>query len=298
MRGRRAPGSTGSRRWSAEWALPVRRVVPAIDVLIPTAGRRSELAVTLGGLAAQNDPPFRVVISDQSDDGIVSAEPSIQAMIRALRAEGRDVVELRHLPRRGLAEHRQFLLEQSSAEQVLFLDDDVWLEPGALERMSVALDELGCGLVGNAVQGLSYLDDDRPHEREQFSPWAGAVEPEIIGRSALEFERWRLHNAANLAHEAAHHDLAPGEWMAYRIAWVGACVLYRRSALIECGGFGFWRELPHGHVGEDVTAQWNVMARFGGAGILPSGAVHLETPTTVTTREVDAFDVVGSPGDE
>jgi hypothetical protein len=34
------------------------------------------------------------------------------------------------------------------------------------------------------------------------------------------------------------------------------------------------------------------MEEFGGAGILPSGAVHLESPTTVTERRVEAFDVV------
>lgn len=36
------------------------------------------------------------------------------------------------------------------------------------------------------------------------------------------------------------------------------------------------------------------MEQFGGAGILPSGAVHLESPTTVTERTVDAFEVVGA----
>lgn len=39
-------------------------------------------------------------------------------------------------------------------------------------------------------------------------------------------------------------------------------------------------------------AQWQVMERYGGAGILPSGAVHLESPTTVTDRRVEAYDVV------
>jgi hypothetical protein len=34
------------------------------------------------------------------------------------------------------------------------------------------------------------------------------------------------------------------------------------------------------------------MEEFGGAGILPSGAVHLESPTTVTERRVEAFEVV------
>jgi hypothetical protein len=46
------------------------------------------------------------------------------------------------------------------------------------------------------------------------------------------------------------------------------------------------------HAGEDVVAQWQVMELFGGAGILPSGAVHLESPTTVTDRRVEAYDVV------
>ena len=30
------------------------------------------------------------------------------------------------------------------------------------------------------------------------------------------------------------------------------------------------------------------MERFGGAGILPSGAVHLEAPTTIPHREYEA----------
>lgn len=37
-----------------------------------------------------------------------------------------------------------------------------------------------------------------------------------------------------------------------------------------------------------MLAQQRVMARRGGAGILPSGAYHLDAPTTVTDRRVDA----------
>ena len=58
------------------------------------------------------------------------------------------------------------------------------------------------------------------------------------------------------------------------------------------GGFDFWRELPPEHAGEDVLAQQRVMARAGGAGILPSGAVHLEAPTTVPDRSVQARNLV------
>jgi glycosyltransferase involved in cell wall biosynthesis len=279
-----------SRRWSGRWGRPAEPEAPLIDVLVPTVGRRSELAATLAGLAAQDDPPFRVIISDQSDDAAAEHDPTVLAMLRVLEAQGRAPILRRHLPRRGLAEQRHYLLSVSSAPAVLYLDDDVWLEPGSLSRMHEALERLGCGFVGSAVQGLSYLEDVRPHEQTAFQPWDDGVRPEHIRRGTPEFERWPLHNAANLTHLAAGLDVAEGDWRAYRVAWLGACVLYRRDALVATGGFDFWEQLPPEHSGEDVAAQWRVMERFGGAGLIPSGAVHLETPTTVTDRRVDAFD--------
>ncbi len=281
-----------SRRWSGEWARPLdTQAAPQLEVLIPTVGREAELAVTLAGLAAQDDPPFSVVIADQSDDGIEQV-PTISSMLRLLQAQGRPTRVLRNLPRQGLAQQRQFLLDASEAELVLYLDDDVWLEPRILTRMADALQRLDCGFVGSAVQGLSYLDDVRGPEQQPFEWWEGLVRPEEITRDSPEFERWMLHNAANLAHIAADADIPEGGWKAYRIAWVGGCCLFRRSALVESGGFGFWTELPPDHAGEDVVAQWRVMRRFGGAGILPSGAVHLESPTTIVNRDVEASAVI------
>jgi GT2 family glycosyltransferase len=263
-----------------------------VDVLIPTVGRVAELAVTLAGLAAQESPSFRVVIGDQSAGPGVMSQASVRTMARVLEVEGRQVSVLSRAERRGLAEQRQFLLDRSDAPYVLFLDDDVWLEPGALERMHAAILELGCGFVGQAVQGLSYLEDERPGEREPFELWVGSVAPERIRPGAPEFDRWSLHNAANLAHIAAGLELRPGEWRPYRVAWVGGCIMYDRSALLESGGFDFWSSLPSTHAGEDVAAQWRVMERHGGAGLVPSGAVHLEAPTTVPDRRVNATDVV------
>ncbi|MBF4567840.1 glycosyltransferase [Plantibacter sp. VKM Ac-2880] len=281
-----------SRRPSERWAAGEVDDDVAIDVLVPTAGRAAELAVTLAGLAAQDDPSFRVIVSDQSDDGSGVLQPSTQAMVRVLRAQGREVRLVRHLPRRGLAEHRQSLLDRATAPAVLFLDDDVWLEPGQLQRLHDALRTLDCGFVGAAVQGLSYLDDERPEQQRPFELWDGEVVPERVRRGTAAFDRWPLHNAANLAHIARDVPIPERGWSAYKVAWVGGCVLYRRDALLAAGGFSFWEELPPMHSGEDVLAQWRVMERFGGAGILPSGAVHLEAPTTIPDRPVDAFDVV------
>lgn len=284
-----------SRRGAARWATEEPTPTAEIDVLVPTAGRGAELAATLAGLAAQDDPPFRVVVSDQSDDRAAEREPAVLAMIRVLRAQGREVVVHRHMPRRGIAEQRQFLLDLAVSPRVLFLDDDVWLEPGALARLDTALTELRCGFVGFAVQGLSYLDDVRPHETAVFEPWGDdGVRPERVRPGIPAFERWPLHNAANPAHLAAGCGLEDEDRVPYRVAWIGGCVLYDRRELVSAGGFGFWRSLPPEHAGEDRAAQWRVMERSGGAGILPSGAVHLEAPTTIRNRDTEASDVLFS----
>jgi GT2 family glycosyltransferase len=285
-----------SRRWSGTWGQPQQPVPPVLDVLIPTVGRLAELAVTLAGLAAQDDPPFSVLVSDQSEEGLALQAPAVLAMLRVLEAQGRPVRVLRHLPRRGLAEHRQFLLDQSSAELVLFLDDDVWLEPHSLERMTDAIRTLDCGFVGSAPMGLSFLQDRRPHHQTSFEPWDGPVLPERVRTDSPEIARASLHGAANLLHVAERVPVPRDRWLAYKIAWIGACTLFRRAALVECGGFDFWDRLPPVHAGEDVAAQWRVMERFGAAGLLPSGAVHLEAPTTVPDRSVEARDVVFADG--
>lgn len=265
---------------------------PPVDVLVPTCERPHALAVTLSGLAAQTHHAFRVVISDQS------AEPAdtdrlVSAIRRVLELHGTPVAVDHHVPRRGVAENRHHLLELSDAPYALFLDDDVWLEPWAVGRLVEAIDELDCGFVGFAVQGLSYRDDRRPQQLSAYEEWRGRVEPERVRRGSSAWDRHLLHNAANPTHLAEQLRLDPATWRAYKIAWIGGCVLYRRAALVEAGGFAFWPDLPREHAGEDVVPQLRVMERHGGAGILPSGAVHLELPTTVPRREVECYDVVG-----
>ena len=281
-----------SRRTARDWAKPPAFPEPVIDVLLPTSGRIAELAVVLAGLAAQDDPAFRVTVSDQSDDHAMAEAPAVQAMLRVLEAQEREVRVLRHLPRLGIAEHRAFLLEQATAPYVLFLDDDVWPEPGLLATLHRAIEDLGCGVVGAAQQGLSYIGDERPHEEAPFTAWEEQVEPERLRPDSPGTERWTLHNAANLTHIAARTDLPDAGWLPYRVAWTAGCVLYRRSALLATGGFDFWHDLGPNVGGEDVVAQWRVMERFGGAGVLPSGAVHLESPTTIPDRSVDAVHAV------
>lgn len=258
-----------------------------LDVAIPTFARAEALAVTLATLALQTAPGFRVIVSDQTEGRSALAEPVVQAPLRLLRARGHAVTLRRHLPRRGLAEHRQSLLDVCDRPYLLFIDDDVLLEPFVVQQMRDAIEGLRCGFVGSAVHGLSFIEDHRPDE-EAIEFWEGDVEPESIIPGGPQWSRHRLHNAANLLHLQQRLGVGPGDTRPYRVAWVGGCVLYDTARLRKSGGFEFWRDLPPEHSGEDVLAQLRVMARFGGCGLLPSGAYHQELPTTVVDRTVDA----------
>ncbi|GIV97748.1 MAG: hypothetical protein KatS3mg057_2405 [Herpetosiphonaceae bacterium] len=259
----------------------------ALDVLIPTYRRPAALAVTLTSLCAQTFRNFRVVISDQTEDNQVAEAEEVKAAIRVLRVHGHAVEFHKHLPRRGMAEQRQFLLDQVMAPYALFIDDDLILEPYVVGTMFAAIREEGCGFVGCAVIGLSYIDDVRPHE-QAIEFWEGPVQPEEVRPGMPQWERYRLHNAANLYHVQQRLRLTPDRPRKYRVAWVGACVLYDVAKLHSIGGYNFWHELPPEHSGEDVLVQIRLMARYGGCGLIPSGVYHQELPTTIADRRVDA----------
>ena len=255
-----------------------------IDVLVPTRDRACALAVTMTALSAQTLRAFRIIVSDQSDAPATLSTPEHRAIARYLEARGIALVWLRHLPRLGMAEHRAHLLAQVKAPYCLFLDDDVITEPDLLERLHGVIVEQRCGFVGSALHGLSYAGDERPAQ-QGIAFWDGAVEPEHVVPGTAAWERHHLHSAANLFHVQRRLG---SQTRCYRIAWVGGCVLFDTAKLRSCGGFDFWRELPPDHCGEDVLAQLNVMRRHGGCGIIPSGAYHMELPTTISVRDVDA----------
>lgn len=261
--------------------------VETIDVLVPTCDRPAALAVTLATIGSQSWPRLRIVISDQSERSGACEQREVQAVLRYLRATGRSVDTWRRLPRRGMAEQRAFLLAQARSAYCLFVDDDVILEPDLVGRLYAVIRAERCGFVGSALHGLSHLGRLRPAQ-EAIEFWNGPVRPETVRPGGTAWARHHLHSAANLFHVQTRLATGDGVARRYKVAWVGGCVLFDTALLRAAGGFDFWRELPSQHCGEDVLAQQRVMARYGGCAILPSGAYHMELPTTVTARAVDA----------
>ena len=262
--------------------------VALVDVLIPTYRRKTGLAVVLTSLLGQSFTDFDVTISDQTlraEQYLDSIE--IKTLIAALRWHGHRVNVFRNMPPRGMAQQRQYLLEHALAPYVHFLDDDVLLDPPVMQRMLAVLREESCGFVGCPAAGLDYLSDFRPHQ-QNIELWEGPVEAEDFSPEKLPWDRHLVNSAANALH--LEKQLSPrGEIVRYKVAWVGgANVLYDRLKLIDVGGFSWWRMIPERHAGEEVVAQFLLVRKHGGCGLLPSGTYHLGLPTAVEDRTHNA----------
>ncbi|GAC1466459.1 MAG: glycosyltransferase family A protein [Ktedonobacteraceae bacterium] len=264
----------------------------SVDVLIPTCRRKTGLSMVLTSLLGQTFTDFNVIVSDQTEEHEAYLDSiEIQTAVRALRWRGHQVTLYRHLPQRGLAEQRQFLLEQSKAAYVHFLDDDVLLEPQVMQRMLRVLKEEHCGFVGCPAIGLQSLADVRPQQHIEL--WEGPVVPEHFDVDTVPWERHLVNNAANPLH-LEQRLVKEGCPLRYKVAWVSdANVLYDREKLLSVGGFSWWHRLPHEHAGEEVVVQFLLIHNYGGCGILPSGTYHLGLPTEVDNRQRNATELFG-----
>jgi len=250
-----------------------------IDVLLPTCNRPTALAMTLAGLATQTRNGFHLVVADQSEIPVLSL-PAIAALSRIVQARGNTVEWHHRTEQRGIAEQRAFLLERSRSPAVLYLDDDVLMEPWVLQALLDNLQQQQCGFVGAFPAGLSFINDVRPAQ-QHIEYWDGPVAPEAVEPDSPVWERRHLHRAANLYHISRQAGTRP---RLYKVAWIASCVLYDRAKLGAVGGFSFWPRLPRYHSGEEVLVQNLLMRRFGGCAMMPSGTYHAEEPSTVLNR--------------
>lgn len=249
----------------------------SVDILLPTYNRLPSLIMCLSGIAGQTCSHYRLIVSDQSDSP-TQEDGVIRSLIRIIEAHGGTVEWHYRVPSQGIAEQRDFLLKQATAQYVLYLDDDVWMQPDVLERLLTVIRQQKCGFVGAFPNGLSYRDDYRPHQ-QHIEFWEGPVEPESVWPDTPEWERNVLHRAANLYHVSL--QIPEGQQRLYKVAWIAACILYDREKLLEIGGFSFWDRLPRYQSGEEVLVQNLMMRRWGGCSIAPSGTYFSEIPSTV-----------------
>ena len=135
---------------------------PAIAVCIPTHEREELLAETLEALGRQTLPPAEIVVSDSS------SYDAVRHVVEAFAARHPGVT-VRHCrsTRKALPWQRWWAFTHSSANAVLFLDDDILLQPDALRELGRAYEQLSTsgapvGGIGFAISGVSHRS---PHAR-------------------------------------------------------------------------------------------------------------------------------------
>lgn len=91
---------------------------------------------------------------------------------------------------------------------MLFLDDDLILEPYVVGATRAALQEEGCGFVGRAVIGLSYVDDVRSQE-QHISFWK-ELGPRHAGEDVLaQLRVMARYGGCGLLPSGVHHQELP-----------------------------------------------------------------------------------------
>src|SRR5205807_1381929 len=120
-------------------------------------------------------------------------------------------------------------------------------------------------------------------QEKAYREWTGRPEPERIRPRGPEWARANLHAAANLLHLTERLDLPPGRWRAYKVAWLGACVLYDRAALVAAGGYDFWPRVRVGYrsrvQSSPHSGQWIVQEISGRCRARSTGAPLMRLPT-------------------
>lgn len=99
---------------------------PTIAVIIPTYHREAVLCDTIRSALAQDYPAYEVVVVDQTR----SHQPETQRSLETWAAAGE--ITWYPVPWASLPAARNFGIERSHSDLVLFLDDDVVLPPGYL----------------------------------------------------------------------------------------------------------------------------------------------------------------------
>ncbi|MBD2625436.1 hormogonium polysaccharide biosynthesis glycosyltransferase HpsN [Trichormus variabilis] len=99
---------------------------PLISVVIPTYRREKLLQDSIVDVLKQDYPHFEVLVVDQTQ----THEPETQAFLEEMSAAGK--IKLMRLDWASLPGARNYAVRRSQGEIILFIDDDVELEPGFL----------------------------------------------------------------------------------------------------------------------------------------------------------------------
>ena len=108
----------------------------SLAVAIPTKNRPRDLAITIGSVLSQTVIPKQLIVIDQSVTD--ESRQQVATLFQQLHPEVRTTLQLSYVQDvslSGLTAARNRALSVVEAEIVLFLDDDVVLEPDFIEQI-------------------------------------------------------------------------------------------------------------------------------------------------------------------
>lgn len=177
-----------------------------VSFVIPTHNRTSMLMTSLRALSreCQGSVPFEVIVVDDGSTDSTARD------VEALRRELSMPVELLQQSSCGPAVARNRGVEAAQSELIVFLGDDIIVQPGYVSALCEEYERL-CGVSHGVLGHTSYSNDSIP---TPFGRWLDA-------KSSLQF---------------AYHLARVGDPLDFRLFYTSN-VLVPRAALIEAGAF-------------------------------------------------------------
>ncbi|HEY9888696.1 MAG TPA: hormogonium polysaccharide biosynthesis glycosyltransferase HpsN [Candidatus Obscuribacterales bacterium] len=128
---------------------------PSISIIVPTYQREDVLCSTIADVLRQDYPDYEVIVVDQTRDH----QPTTQAYLEEVAQAGK--IQYFQLPWASLPGARNYGVERSRGDLILFIDDDVELPAGYLQaHAQVFLDQPTVGAVAGRVFDRMKLGDD------------------------------------------------------------------------------------------------------------------------------------------
>ncbi len=215
------------------------RLLP-VSAVIATRHRAGPLGRTLASLAAQGAVPGELFIVDASTDDATAA------LYRELPGPLMDALRYQRASVPGAASQRNEGVARATQPFVLFMDDDILLEPDCLARMHAAMAADGrLGGVNAMITNQRYAPPGRA-SRGLYRLLHGRAETSYAGRV--------LGPGLNLLPEdrPGLPEVVPVEWLNT------TCTLYRREALPDPP---FPAHFTGYSLGEDLTLSLRVAQR-------------------------------------
>lgn len=145
---------------------------PSISVIVPTYQREDVLCSTIAELLQQEYPDFEILVVDQTQEH----KPETQTYLQSVADSGK--IQWYKLSWASLPGARNYGVERSRGDIILFVDDDVELPAGYLQsHAQVFLDNTEVGAVAGRVFDRMKLAD-RPDLKVEYLP-KEAMDPGI-----------------------------------------------------------------------------------------------------------------------